>query len=128
MQIGCQVYVKNSIEAVKLYQRAFGWTIGMNFMNPDNGTYAHASLMFGECEMLAVAEDGGNRPKIQCGVFPVMSFNCCVKSKEAVDQAYKVLSENAHATGNPSGPNAVPWNEYCFTLVDKFGVLWWVAI
>ena len=131
MKTGCQIYVKGSVEAVAFYQRAFNWKIGMNFKNPD-GTYTHASLMSGRREMLAVAEEGreyGNRIEPQDGKWPVMSFNCYgLKTREAVDRAYKVLSECALIHENPDGPAPVPWNKYCFSLVDKFGVYWWVAI
>jgi len=134
MQIGCQIYVKGSVEAVAFYQRAFGWTIGMNFINPD-GAYAHASLMSGKGsrkrEMLAVAEDKVNTgsPDVADGEQPIMQFSCWdLKSREAVDQAYSVLSEGVRSTRSPDGPAAVPWNDYCFGLVDKFGVHWWVAI
>jgi len=130
MQTGCQIYVKNSIEAVSFYQRAFNWTIGLNFISPD-GVYEHAALMFGEREMLAVAENkhDTNSSEIQSGKLPVMSFNCWdLKSKEAVNQAYEVLIEGALSTENPNGPSPLPWNDYCFYLVDKFGVHWWVAI
>lgn len=130
MQTGCQIYVKGSAEAVSFYQKAFKWTIGMNFKNAD-GSYAHASLMSGDREMLAVAEDalGKNRTDIQDNKWPIMSFNCYgLSSREAVDQAYHILSKDARVTSNPDGPSSVPWNEYCFSLVDKFGVYWWVAI
>ena len=130
MQSGCQIYVKNSIEAVAFYQKAFNANLGMNILDA-NGVYEHASLMFGEREILAVAEDKNdtNSPLVQNGKLPVMSFNCYdLGSREAVDQAYKVLSEDARSTENPGGPAPLPWNEYCFYLVDKFGVYWWVAI
>lgn len=129
MRISCQIYVKGSVEAVAFYQRAFNWTIGMNFKGSDE-TYAHASLMFGEREVLAVAEcaNDTSSPEIQSGKMPVMSFNCCNLSREAVDQAYNVLSDGARNTENPDGPTPKPWNEYCFNLVDKFGVRWWVAM
>ena len=126
MKTGCQIYVKGSVEAVAFYQRAFNWTIGMNFKTPE-GTYAHASLMSGRREMLAVAEGGTDTCSPE--KWPIMSFNCWdLKSREAVDQAFKVLSEGACSIDNPGGPAPVPWNKYCFNLVDKFGVRWWVAI
>ncbi|MCL2487216.1 MAG: hypothetical protein FWE80_00865 [Oscillospiraceae bacterium] len=130
MQMNCQIYVKNSVEAVAFYQNAFGWTLGMN-VKGSGGSYAHASLMSGKNEALAVAEDGGvsNRMTPQAGKWPVMSFNYSgLSSRESVDRAYAILSEGVLATNNPEGPTSVPWNEYCFSLVDKFGVYWWVAI
>ena len=127
MQTGCQIYVKGSAEAVPFYQKAFGWTIGMNFPNAD-GSYAHASLMNGDREMLAVAEGIGNCSiDLQGGKYPIMAFNCWdLDSREAVDRAYRVLNEDACLPSD--GPAPCPWNEYCFTLVDKFGIHWWVAI
>ncbi|MCL2885161.1 MAG: hypothetical protein FWF49_06730 [Oscillospiraceae bacterium] len=130
MQTEPQIYVKGSPEAAALYQRAFNWTIGMNGKNPD-GTWTHASLMCDEHIMLSVAEDINNTSnlEIQDGKWPVMSFNCYgLQTRAAIDQAYSVLSEDARGTSNPEGPAPFPWNEYCFSLVDKFGVHWWVAI
>lgn len=130
MQTGCQIYVKGSVEAVAFYQKAFNVTLGMNFKDND-GTYEHASLMFGEREVLAIAEnkDGTSSPFIQGNKWPVMSFNCSgLGTKEAVLRAYKVLSEDAFHNQNPNGPAPLPWSELCFYLVDKFGVHWWVAI
>lgn len=130
MQSGCQIYVKGSAEAVAFYQKALNLTIGMNFVGED-GTYEHASLMFGEHEILAVAEnkDGMHSPIIQDNKWPVMSFNCYgLGTREAVLHAYDVLSENAVHNQNPDGPAPLPWSELCFYLVDKFGVHWWVAI
>ena len=129
MQTSCQIYVKGSVEAVKFYQRAFGWTIGMNRKLPD-GAWGHASLMFGEREMLAVAEDANDTssPDIMGNKLPIMSFNCYGLTKEAVDQAYNVLCKDARSSENPNGPAPLPWNDYCFYLVDKYGVHWWVAI
>jgi len=129
MKTGCQIYVKGSVEAVAFYQRAFKWTIGTEYKNAD-GTYEHVELKSGRRGMLAVAEDGTETcsPDIQGGKRPAMSFNCWdLKSREAVDQAYNVLSEGARSIENPDGPAPLPWNNYCFYLVDKFGVHWWVA-
>ncbi len=58
MKSYCQLYVKGSLEAVAFYQKAFNLTL-----NPDmtaynkEGSYEHVSLMYGDNEILAVAED-----------------------------------------------------------------------
>ena len=44
MQANCQIYVKGSIEAVKLYREAFNLTDGMTALNTD-GTYEHILIM-----------------------------------------------------------------------------------
>lgn len=130
MQTGCQIYVKGSVEAVAFYQKAFNVTLGMNFKS-DDGAYEHASLMFGEREILAIAEnrDGTSSPYIQDNKWPVMSFNCYgLGTREAVLHAYNILSKEAFHNKNSDGPAPLPWSELCFYLVDKFGVHWWVAI
>ena len=130
MQTSCQIYIKGSVDAVAFYQKAFDVTIGMNCLN-DDGTYEHASLMFGDHEILSIAEDrnGTSSPYIHDHKVSVMSFNCYgLGTKEAVLRAYNVLSEGAFSNQNPDGPAPFPWNEFCFYLVDKFGVYWWVGI
>ena len=135
MKSCCQIYVKGSIEAVSLYQKAFNITPNpdMTAFNED-GTYEHVSLMFGENEIIAVAEDSND----ECGDIltsnkrPLMAFNVSgLGTKEAVDHAYSILSVGARINDSPTGPAAPFWdeegNEYWFSLVDKFGVYWGVG-
>lgn len=128
MKTGCQVYLTGSVEAVEFYQRAFDVTLGMNFKN-DDGTFSHASLMSGDNEILAIAENKNNprKPSMENG--NGMSFNCYgLGTREAVLRAFDVLSEGALNNENPNGPGPLPWCDYCFYLTDKFGIHWWVAI
>ena len=130
-----QIYVKGSLEAVALYQKAFNLTLNpnMTFFNED-GTYTHVSLMSGENEIIAVAEDSLelHSNKIAGDKIPVMAFNVYkLGSREAVDHAYAVLSAEARINESPDGPTCPFWdedgNEYWFSLVDKFGVYWGVG-
>ena len=130
-----QIYVKGSLDAVALYKEAFNLTLNpdMTAFN-DDGTYEHVSLMSGDNEILAVAEDSldlhsdivANNKK------PIMAFNVFqLGTKEAVDHAYNVLSAEARINENLDGPVCPYWdedgNEYWFGLVDKFGVYWGVG-
>ena len=46
-------------------------------------------------------------------------------SEEAVHHALEVLSDG----GVVLEPiHAVPWSSCCATVIDKYGVCWWVAI
>ena len=132
MKASCQIYVKGSIEAVALYQKAFNLTLGMTGLNED-GTYAHVSLMDGDDEFLCVAEDLLNEcnDKIVGDKCPVMCFNVYpIATKEALYHAYAVLSENARINLDPDGPTSPLWDEdgkyLGFGLLDKFGVYWGV--
>ena len=128
-----QIYVKGSLEAVVLYQKAFNLTPGMTAYL-DNGAYEHVSLMSGENEIIAIAEDALDlhSDKIVGDKISVMAFNLVgLGTREAVDNAYFLLSAEARINENPNGPEAPYWNkdktEYWFSLVDKFGVYWAVA-
>jgi len=131
-----QIYVNGSLEAVALYQQAFNLTLNpdMTAFNKD-GTYEHVSLMNGENEILAVAEDllGLHSDKVMGDKIPVMAFNISnLGTREAVDYAYAILSAEARINQNPDGPAVPFWdedegNEYWFSLVDKFGIYWGVG-
>lgn len=130
MKSGCQIYVKGSVEAVAFYQKVFNLTLGMHGFQKD-GTYEHASLMNGDYEVLAVAEDSLDlcNDEVVGNKWPIMAFNVySLGSREAVDHAYAMLSVDARATENPDGPEPPFWDEngYGFSLVDKFGVQWGV--
>jgi len=64
---------------------------------------------------------------------PVMSFNTWgLDTREAVDHAYRLFSAEARINESPDGPTIADWDDsgtvYGFTVVDKFGVHWWVAV
>ena len=135
MKAGCQIYVKNSLEAAELYIKAFDLTPSpeMTGFNED-GTYEHVSLMHGENEIIAIAENsnGEHGDTIVGKNLPHMAFNVSrLGTREAVDHAYAVLSAEARFNENPDGPACPFWdadgNEYWFSLVDKFGVYWGVG-
>lgn len=126
-----QIYVKGSLEAVALYQKAFN--LDMTAFNKD-GTYEHVSLMSGDNEILAVAEDSLDlhNGRIAGDKIPVMAFNVSkLGTQESVDYAYAVLSAEARINESPNGPACPDWdedgNEYWFSLVDKFCVYWGVG-
>jgi len=135
MKASPQVYVKNSLEAAELYKNALNLTPDpeMTGYNED-GTYEHVSLMFGDTEVVAVAEDSLDLhdDKLAQNKRPVMSFNVSqLGTREAVDHAFAVLSKEARINDNPNGPESPFWDDdgvvYGFSLLDKFGVHWWIC-
>ena len=134
MKSGCQIYVKGSLEAAALYQKAFNLTKGMTAYNRD-GTYEHVSLMSGDNEIIAIAEGSDDfcQEATLKSKFPFMAFNAYeLGTREAVDHAYAVLSDGARHNNSPDGPGIAPWDDtdtfYGFDLVDKFGIHWGVGI
>ena len=137
MKIEPQIYVRGSVEAVEFYLKAFNGTLGFHAKNKD-GTYAHADIMVGDSAILAICEMGEydyiihaeHRDYSCCEKsMPVMQFNIYdLGTQEAVITAYQILSEDAIRNENPNGPEPVPWSKYCFGLVDKYNIFWWISI
>lgn len=123
-----QVYVKNSPEAAKHYCNAFGAEITREFWNADHTAYEHCELAVNGEGFLALAE-----AKNPCDIslvhklkWETMTFNVFEMGTEAaVHHAFDVLSDGGVVL-QPIG--ALPWNPCNATVIDKYGVCWWIAI
>lgn len=128
MKCNAQVYVNNSIEAVETYCRAFGAKISFEIKNADKTEYEHCELSVKDELILAVSETSElydvsviHQMKLQ-----TMTFNAYeLGSVEAVKNAYDVLSEGGLVL---EAIHEVPWSKCCATVIDKYGVCWWLAI
>jgi uncharacterized glyoxalase superfamily protein PhnB len=123
-----QVYVKNSLEAAEWYCRAFGAEITLEMKNPAGTEYEHCVLSVDGEGFLALAE-----AKNPCDVAQVhkqrwetMTFNVFeMGSEERVQRAFDVLSDG----GLVLEPiHELPWSKCCATIIDKYGVCWWISI
>ena len=123
-----QVYVKNSYEAAETYCRAFGAEITREFKNEDNTAYEHCELSVDGEGFLALAE-----AKKPCDIdivhkykWETMTFNVFeMGTEEAVYNAFQVLSDGGVII-EPIGE--LPWSKCCATIIDKYGVCWWISI
>lgn len=123
-----QVYVKDSLEAAAMYCRAFGAEITRAFFNEDQTAYEHCELSVGGEGFLALAE-----AKNPCDIvfvhqnkWETMTFNVFeMGTEEAVLNAFRVLSDGGVVL-EPIGK--LPWSECCATVIDKYGVCWWISI
>ena len=123
-----QVYVKNSFEAAQTYCEAFGAEVTFAIKNPEGTAYEHCELSVDGEGILALAE-----AKNPCDVafvhkmkWETMTFNVFeMGSEEAVSNAFNILS-NGGVVIQPI--HEVPWSKCCATVIDKFGVCWWIAI
>ena len=113
-----QIYVKGSVEAVELYQKAFNAVLGYNVKN-ENGTFYHSELdVYGQ--ILSVAERSDDDSIVTGNI---MQF-CLQFSKEEEDllkKAYNTLSDDAKILF-PLGP--CDYSAAAADLIDKFGVRW----
>ena len=123
-----QVYVKNSLEAAEFYCKAFGAEITRAFPNADGTAYEHCELSVNGEGFLALAEAAN-----PCDVeflhkmkWETMTFNVFeMGSEAAVQHAFDVLREGG-AVIDPI--HALPWSSCCATVIDKYGVCWWISI
>ncbi len=123
-----QVYVKNSLEAAECYCRAFGAERTLEMKTPDGSAYEHCVLSVDGEDFLALAE-----AKNPCDVafvhqmkWETMTFNAFdMGTEERVRRAFDVLRDG----GEVLEPiHALPWSSCCATIIDKYGVCWWISI
>lgn len=128
MKCYTQVYVMNSLEAAQTYCRAFGAEVTFAIMNGDETAYAHAELSVNGEGILAVAEapEAYDVGAIHRMKWQTMTFNAFeLGSRDAVRRAFDTLSEG----GVVLEPiHELPWNPYCATVIDRYGVCWWVGV
>lgn len=128
MKCYTQVYVMNSLEAVENYCKAFGAEVTFAIKNDAQTAYEHCELSVKGEPILAVAE----APKpydvsvIHRMQWQTMTFNAFeLGSADAVKNALDVLSEG----GVVIEPlHELPWSKCCATVMDRYGVCWWVGI
>ncbi len=94
-----QVYVKNSMEAAKTYCKAFGAEITLEMKDEAGTAYEH-------CE-LSVNGEG------------------FMGTEESVRRAFDVLSDGGVVI---DAIHELPWSKCCATVIDRYGVCWWISI
>lgn len=112
-----QVYVKASVEAVQLYQRAFNAKLISEHQNED-GSYLHAELdIFGQ--ILALSESTEEKNITGNTMQFCLQFN--EADKELVEKAFRVLEKDAQILF----PLGTCFFSSCMVgFIDKFGVNW----
>ncbi len=123
-----QVYVNNSLEAAQVYCDAFGAQITRAFPNADHTAYEHCELSVNGEGFLALAEAGHplDVARIHQMKWNTMTFNAFeMGTKEAVQHAFDVLKNGGVVLEEI---HALPWSSCCATVIDKYGVCWWISI
>lgn len=128
MKCYTQVYVMNSIEAVEAYCKAFGAEVTFEIKNAAQTEYEHCELSVNGEPILAASESpvpydvsAIHRMKLQ-----TMTFNAFeLGSVEAVENALAVLREGGVVLEEI---HELPWSKCCATVIDKYGVCWWLSI
>ena len=128
MKCYTQVYVMNSLEAADTYCRAFGAEVAFAIKNPEETAYEHCELSVRGDPILAVAEaaESYDVSAIHCMKLQVMTFNAFeLGSEDAVRTALSVLREGGIVLEEI---HSLPWSSCCATVIDRYGVCWWISI
>ncbi len=123
-----QVYVKNSIEAAKTYCKAFGVEITLEMKNGSRTAYEHCVLSYNGEGFLAIGEAKNpyDVDVIHKMRWETMTFNVFeMGTEERVRCAFDVLRDGGVVIEEI---HEVPWNKCCATVIDRYGVCWWIAI
>lgn len=123
-----QVYVNNSIEAAETYCNAFGAEVTFAIKTEDGAAYAHSELSVDGEGFLAVAEAKGPNDvaAIHKMKWETMTFNAFeMGTEERVRHALEVLREGGLVLEEI---HELPWSKCCATVIDKYGVCWWLGI
>lgn len=128
MKCYAQVYVINSIEAAKTYCKAFGAEITLEMKNDSGTAYEHCVLSVDGEGFLALAE--AKNPEgvetIHKMKWQTMTFNAFeLGTVDAVRNAYDVLCDGGVVVEEI---HELPWSACCATVIDKYGVCWWISI
>ena len=118
----------NSIEAVETYCRAFGAEVTFEIKNSEQTAYEHCELSVNGEGILAVAEapEPYDVNVIHQMKWQTMTFNAFeLGSAEAVRNALDVLSDGGVVIEDI---HELPWSKCCATVIDKYGVCWWVSV
>ena len=123
-----QVYVNNSMEAAQTYCDAFGAEITLEMKNSDGTAYEHSVLSVDGEAIMALAEAKGPNDveAVHRMKWETMTFNAFeIGTEEKVSHALEVLRQGGVVLEEI---HELPWNKYCATVIDKYGVCWWLGI
>ena len=128
MKCYTQVYVMNSMEAAETYCRAFGAEVTFAIKNDAQTAYEHCELSVNGEPILAVAEAAQpyDVSVIHQMKWQTMTFNAFeLGSEAAVQNALAVLRDGGVVLEEI---HELPWSKCCATVMDRYGVCWWVGI
>lgn len=115
-----QMYVKDSVEAVKTYQEAFEAEVLCAYPD-ENGGYMHSEIN-AQGQILAVSE---LKSDTEAGNTMQFCFHFGPGCEANVHRAYEVLKQGA-LVDVPLGP--CDYSPCMFALTDRFGVSWCVFV
>lgn len=118
MGLGIGVYVKNSVEAVELYQQVFGLELGYHVKNSD-GSFYHSELMKNDEPFISAVEATKEKRGEQ-----LVQLGYEFENAEEVKRAFAMLEVDG-TVDLPVGE--LPWTPCAASVIDRFGIWWYLS-
>lgn len=127
-KFGVGISVKNNVEAVELYKKVFNLELKSYDSFPEGDAY------FGEYMHAKLWKDGQHIFDVQSLEFEkydfnadkqIINFGAYFDNETELREAFVQLSEGG-IVKEPLGP--LPWSPLCATVIDKYGITWWISI
>lgn len=118
--IGVGIYVKNSPEAIALYQAAFGLTLGYHVLNKD-GTYFHSELLRRGEPFCSVVEARQNT----CAHSHPIELGVDFDTRDELERAFALLSDSGRVDMEIG---ELPWSPCAAVVIDRFSVRWFLTM
>lgn len=119
--IGIGLNVKGSREAVDLYEKAFGFTLGYHVLNED-GSFFHSELLDGGQQALSVVEAPGDSP---APIGSPVELGRTFHTREELVRAFDLLKEGGQVKMDV---RELPWSPCAASVTDRFGVNWFLSL
>lgn len=119
--IGIGLNVKGSREAVDLYEKAFGFTLGYHVLNED-GSFFHSELLDGGQSALSVVEAPAGSPT---PIGSPVELGRTFHTEEELVQAFHLLKEGGQVKMDV---RELPWSPCAASVTDRFGVNWFLSL
>ena len=123
-KFGLHVYVKGSIEAVKLYKEAFKLEEEGEPWLDDEGLIIHQALVRNGVLFLSISENkhlpNGFIKRYSADVCPTMLFCVYFRNEEDLRRTFELLSKD----GSSCTELQAEGEDIVCDVIDKFGVFW----
>ena len=123
MRLVFMAYLKDSINAVDFYRKAFNAESRCYKHKDDDNFYAHAEIFINDQTVLALSDILHYDTAFTSG--SNMQFWITFNDEKALSEVYEVLKENAkiHYALGPC-----EWCKAMADFTDKYGVLWHLSL
>lgn len=126
---GVGISVKNILEAVDFYKKVFGVELkNTDFFpadHPNCGECMHAELWKDDKHLFDVTGQNEQQRDFDADK-QIISFGAYFDNEVELKGAFDLLSDGG-TVKDPFG-TVESWSPCCTTIIDKYGITWWISV